>query len=115
MARLNRQTYATYTLNGQQYKPGERDKLLFTMSFCRECGQEYYPVWATMAARQPVQFAPRQVSERSHEDDDVQFGYFMPDTAGMFDANDVENGIYPEDWIDFSAAPPGQIDLWIQY
>jgi superfamily II DNA/RNA helicase len=94
------------TLNGQQFKPGERDKTLFNMSFCRECGQEYYPVWATMAARQPVSFEPRELTERSHEDDEVTFGYFMPDTQGIFDADDIENGAYPEDWIDFYAMPP---------
>jgi hypothetical protein len=34
------------TVNGQQFKPGERGKTLFTLCFCRECGQEYHPVWA---------------------------------------------------------------------
>jgi superfamily II DNA/RNA helicase/very-short-patch-repair endonuclease len=94
------------TLNGQHFKPGERDKTLFNMSFCRECGQEYYPVWATMAAREPVSFERRELTERSHEGDDVMFGYFMPDTQGIFDAAEIENGIYPEDWIDFHAMPP---------
>jgi superfamily II DNA/RNA helicase len=94
------------TVNGQQFKPGERDKTLFTLCFCRDCGQEYHPVWATMAAGQPVRFEARELTERSHEDDDVLFGYFMPDMAGSFDAADIENGLYPEDWIDFGATPP---------
>jgi hypothetical protein len=91
------------TLNGQQFKPGERDKTLFNMAFCRECGQEYHPVWATMAGRELSQFEPRELTERSREDDDVSFGYFMPDTEGLFDAEDIENGKYREDWIDFDA------------
>ena len=33
------------TLNGQQYRPGERSKPLFPAVFCRACGQEYLPVW----------------------------------------------------------------------
>jgi len=94
------------TVNGQQFKPGERDKTLFNLCFCRECGQEYHPVWATMAARQPVCFEARELTERSHEDEEVLFGYFMPDMAGTFDAADIENGLYPEDWIDFGATPP---------
>ena len=94
------------TLNGQQFKPGERDKTLFTLCFCRDCGQEYHPVWATMAARLPVRVAPRELTERAHEDEEVLFGYVMPDPAGRFDAGDVENGLYPEDWIDFTATPP---------
>jgi len=94
------------TVNGQQFKPGARDKTLFTLCFCRECGQEYHPVWATVAAGQPVRFEARELTERSHEDDEVLFGYFMPDMAGSFDAADIENGLYPEDWIDFGATPP---------
>ena len=32
------------TLQGQQFKPGDRERPLFTLCFCRECGQEYFPV-----------------------------------------------------------------------
>src|SRR5690606_35177508 len=32
------------TLNGQQFVPGDREKVLFPLCFCRECGQEYYVV-----------------------------------------------------------------------
>src|SRR5690606_21255109 len=35
------------TLNGQHYMPGDRDKVLFPLCFCRECGQEYYTVRIT--------------------------------------------------------------------
>ena len=88
------------TLEGQQFKPGDRDRSLFTLCFCRECGQEYYPVWATLIARQPDAFEPRDLSERSNEDEDVLFGYLMPDSSGAFDPADLE-GQYPEDWLEF--------------
>ncbi len=88
------------TLEGQQFKPGDRARPLFTLCFCRECGQEYYPVWATLVARQPDAFAPRDLSERSNEDEDVQFGYLMPDSSGAFDPADLESQ-YPEDWLEF--------------
>ncbi len=88
------------TLEGQQFKPGDRDRTLFTLCFCRTCGQEYYPVWATLAAGQPNSFEPRDLSERSNEDEDVQFGYLMPDDSGDFDPADLE-GHYPEDWLEF--------------
>ncbi|MCP6612533.1 hypothetical protein NL511_30200, partial [Klebsiella pneumoniae] len=42
------------TLNGQQFQPGGDRKPLFTASFCRSCGQEYLPVWATISERRPV-------------------------------------------------------------
>ena len=60
-----------------------------------------------MATRLPVRLAPRELTERAHEDEEVLFGYVMPDTAGRFDAGDVENGLYPEDWIDFRPRHPG--------
>ena len=88
------------TLDGQQFKPGDRDRPLFTLCFCRGCGQEYYPVWATLVAKQPDKFAPRELSERSNDDEDVLFGYLMPDSAGAFDPSDLE-GQHPEDWLEF--------------
>lgn len=89
------------TLDGQQFKPGDRDRNLFNLCFCRECGQEYHPVWAAMAGKQPQNFSPRDLSERSNDDEDVQFGYLMPDSEGIFDPNDLE-GRYPEDWLEIS-------------
>ncbi len=32
------------TVNPQQFVPGERDRVLLPLVFCRECGQEYYSV-----------------------------------------------------------------------
>ncbi len=35
------------TLLGQRFVPGDREKLLYPLVFCRECGQEYYSVHLT--------------------------------------------------------------------
>jgi hypothetical protein len=35
------------TLQGQQFVPGDRTRVLLPLVFCRECGQEYYCVWET--------------------------------------------------------------------
>ena len=88
------------TLHGQQFKPGDRDRPLFSLAFCRACGQEYLPVWAKHVGKQPHAFEPRDLSERSNDDEDVQFGYLMPDPSGLFDPADTENQ-YPEDWLEF--------------
>ncbi len=88
------------TLHGQQFKPGDRDRSLFSLAFCRACGQEYLPVWAKHVGKQPHAFEPRDLSERSNDDEDVQFGYLMPDPFGLFDPTDTENQ-YPEDWLEF--------------
>ena len=88
------------TLHGQQFKPGDRDRPLFSLAFCRACGQEYLPVWAKHVGKQPHAFEPRDLSERSNDDEDVQFGYLMPDPSGLFDPTNTENQ-YPEDWLEF--------------
>ncbi len=88
------------TLNGQQFKPGDRDRPLFPLAFCRVCGQEYMPVWAKQVGKQPHTFEPRDLSERSNHDEDAKFGYLMPDPSGLFDPADTENQ-YPENWLEF--------------
>lgn len=88
------------TLDGQQFQPGNRDKVLFNLAFCRDCGQEYFPIWATMAEKDPLRFSPRELSDRSSDDNDEQFGYIMPDTDGAFDALDLQRH-YPEEWLEF--------------
>jgi len=88
------------TLHGQQFKPGDRQRPLYPLSFCRACGQEYLPVWAKLAGQQPQEFKPRDLAERSSNDEEVQYGYLMPDPSGMFDADESDSR-YPEDWLDF--------------
>lgn len=88
------------TLDGQQFKPGDRERTLFNLCFCRECGQEYHPVWATMEGREPQNFSPRELTERSNDDEELQYGYLMSDSDGIFDPNNIEHH-YPEDWLEF--------------
>ena len=84
------------TLEGQQYVAGDRSRKLYSVHFCRECGQEYYPVWDES---QPAgrMFTPREIGERQHEDDEVGFGFFMPDNTGTWD--DLIDR-YPENWLE---------------
>jgi very-short-patch-repair endonuclease len=91
------------TLNGQQFKPGERDKPLFSAVFCRSCGQEYHPVWAAVSNRRVTRIDPREFNDRSIDDDDgsILHGYFMQDPAGEFDADDIE--AYPDEWLEVEA------------
>ena len=86
------------TLNGQQYQPGERTKPLFPAVFCRTCGQEYLPVWVTTNDRQATQISPRELNEKTAEDDGTVHGYFMPDPDGEFDADDPDR--YPDEWLE---------------
>lgn len=87
------------TLNGQQFQPGGDRKPLFTAAFCRSCGQEYLPVWATVSERRPVHIAPREIGDRSaDEEGGTVHGYFMPDPEGEFDADDPDR--YPDEWLE---------------
>ena len=89
------------TLDGQQFKPGDRDRPLYSLCFCRTCGQEYIPVWASLSGKEPTALEPRELSERSSDEEDVQYGYLMPDPTEAFDASDL--GRYPEDWLEFAS------------
>ena len=93
------------TLQGQQFMPGDRDRPLFTLSFCRECGQEYFPVWADVEGNEPTSFTSRDLTERSHEEEEVQYGFLMPDPSGKFDPADLEKH-YPEEWLEFQSGAP---------
>ncbi len=46
-ASLEKEQQRYITLEGQRFVPGSRDKLLYPLVFCRECGQEYYSVRIT--------------------------------------------------------------------
>lgn len=84
------------TLEGSQFVPGDRARRLYALHFCRECGQEYVPVWGETSSDGRV-FNPRNIEERSHEDEDVKNGYFMPDTSGVWD-DTLDR--YPETWLE---------------
>ncbi len=95
-------------VRGQQFQPGHTDKRLFNAVFCRECGQEYFPVWATGSKNNPDSFEPRDIGDRNREDQDeddgAKFGFLMPHTEPEFNAEDLDK--YPEDWVDFARQTP---------
>ncbi len=93
------------TLEGQQYVPGDRSRLLYAVHFCRECGQDYYPVWDEPHEGERS-LTPRDIDEREHEDEEITHGYFMPDTEGIWN-DGAEN--YPETWLELR--PNGEVRL----
>lgn len=86
-----------FDLTGQQFLPGDREKRFFSVHFCRQCGQEYHPVWHGYEDN-IAQLSPRDIDDRSHEDEDVDFGFFMFDPDNIWNGDDPEN--YPENWIE---------------
>lgn len=85
------------TLDGQQFVPGDsgRQRRFFHTHFCRECGQEYLPVWRREEGG-PLEV--RDIDERTHEDKRVQAGFLMPDGRELW--NPAEMDRYPEHWRD---------------
>ena len=88
------------TLDGQVFKPGDRNKRLFNLAFCRNCGQEYFPVWARVSGQKILAVSPRNIGERSTEEPDAELGYLAPHSGTGFSPNDIE-GTYPSDWLEY--------------
>ncbi len=91
------------TLDGQKFKPGDREKHLYEVVFCRECGQEYYPVWASRQGKKILGLASRDFMDRIPEEEDQTFGYFMPDPAGRWSLE--QDGAFPDSWL----TPTGEL------
>jgi len=87
------------TLDGQQFVSGddERQRRYYHVHFCRDCGQEYIPVWDT-EGHEGRTFNVRSIEERQHDDEQVKFGFLMPDGRGLWDPESLER--YPESWLE---------------
>lgn len=87
------------TLDGQQFVTGDagRQRRYYHVHFCRDCGQEYLPVWDA-ERHEGRAFEVRSIDERQHEDEQVRFGFLMPDGRGIWNGDSLER--YPETWIE---------------
>ena len=103
------------TVDGQQFLPGQPDKRLYAVHFCRECGHEYHPVRLVQGAEGPMFLArdiddapPALKDEQEREPPETRpeglFGFLTPhpsdDEAFTFDDRDDD---YPETWLEFDA------------
>ena len=91
------------TLDAQRFAPGRQEQAvqLYPVHFCRDCGQEYHPVWRTEQGG--VSFSPREIDDISDDDnEDAHFGLLCPSRPGQSFGGDVEQ--LPETWLDFNRA-----------
>lgn len=90
------------TLDAQRFAPGRQQEnvLLYPTHFCRDCGQEYLPVWH---AQQPVGFSSREIDDIAAEDD-ASYGFLCPLVPGQQYGGLLED--LPETWIDLSRSEP---------
>lgn len=88
------------TLRGQQYVPGDRNKILLPLVFCRHCGQPYYRV-DRPSRGQPGPIVPRE-DYSINSSDDVDSGYLFVSSKHPWlgTADDIVERV-PEDWIEY--------------
>ncbi len=104
----------TVTVDGQQFLPGQPEKRLYPVHFCRECGHEYHPVrFVDEGGLKKV--LPRSIDDTpptmdnddqpADDGDEVeQFGFVTlhPLDDSDFTFNDRDED-FPENWIEYDA------------
>ncbi|MBK8051046.1 MAG: hypothetical protein IPK16_30490 [Anaerolineales bacterium] len=89
------------TTSGQQYVPGDRDRVLMPLAFCRNCGQEYHTVTRVKDAESgDTLFQSREFTD-THPQGKAQVGFLYPDAPGVWpdDSRDRITDL-PEDWVE---------------
>lgn len=87
------------TLDRQRFVPGDRNRTLLPLAFCRACGQDYYVV-RQEAHGTGTRLVPRDIGEMgATEDTTFGFLYMSDDQPWPDDADEVLRRI-PDDWID---------------
>ena len=89
------------TLAGQHFVPGDRDKLLFPLCFCRECGQEYYTVRKTQGDDEATtKVAAREFRDQA-SDDEGEAGYLYISTENAWSNSlEAQQERLPDDWFE---------------
>ncbi len=88
------------TVTGQQFVPADRSRVLMSLAFCRECGQEYHPVRAFPDdTASTMRFRPRTLSD-AHHDEESEAGFLFFSTDEPWPSEDEEDfwNRVPNDW-----------------
>jgi len=93
------------TLDAQRFAPGRQAEgvHLYPAHFCRDCGQEYLPVW--QSAQRPTTYLPREIDDINADDgEDAGYGFLCPVNPRQQYAGQPED--LPETWLDLSRNEP---------
>ena len=93
------------TLDAQRFAPGRQEEgtQLYPVHFCRDCGQEYHPVWRR--GKSQVEFTAREIDDISSDDDkDALYGFLCPIRPGLLYGGTLED--LPDTWLDLSKSEP---------
>lgn len=105
LATLEPQGKRHITLDAQRFAPGRQNDgvQLYSVHFCRDCGQEYHPVWRSK--RQPTNYQPREIDDISADDsEDVSYGFLCPVQSEQLYQGQLED--LPETWLDLNRDDP---------
>lgn len=87
------------TLNAQRYAPGRQEEgvFLYSAHFCRDCGQEYHPVWHN--ENDGPHFTPREIDDTGSEDaEEMQPGFLvLRDDEQGYQGNTED---HPDTWLE---------------
>lgn len=89
------------TVRGQQYVPGDRNKILLPLVFCRECGQEYYSVRRSQdPGTRAAIYGPRELADRlSDEQGEAGFIYLSASSPWPEDVHEAMERL-PDEWLE---------------
>jgi ATP-dependent helicase YprA (DUF1998 family) len=94
------------TLNGQKFVPGRRDQILLPLSFCRECGQEYYTVVRVPHEDGGTRLEPRALGDLQADKERAPgFVYLSSSNPWPSEPGKVVERL-PEDWVEEHANGP---------
>jgi len=103
MATLEPPGVRNITLDAQRFAPGRQGEgvQLYSAHFCRECGQEYHPVWHVRGGGSDT-YEPREIDDITADDEDARYGFLCPRRAGQQYHGALED--LPESWLDLTRA-----------
>jgi hypothetical protein len=95
------------TVNAQQFLPDAPEQRLYPVHFCRDCGQEYHPVFLSKSSG--LEVLPREIDDvppalkkddASADADRPRYGFLMPEpTDGSLDFTGRDED-YPDAWLE---------------
>ncbi|MBL8150121.1 MAG: DEAD/DEAH box helicase [Blastocatellia bacterium] len=88
------------TVQGQQFVPGDRSRRLFPLSFCRECGQEYYCVRISNEGTDANSFIARELLDQQESlEGKPAFLFFNKKISWPKEPEELKKRL-PENWLD---------------
>lgn len=94
------------SLKSQQYVPGDRERILLPVAFCRECGREYYTVRRQLDPKtKTIRYTPRDLTDRYNDEDSGEAGYLCLNAPPEWHAPEEKlERLLPEEWGETSPA-----------